>query len=121
MNITNEDRSRLLLVVPHGLMDQIIGKCFDNITAGLLSAEKAVIRLQNYFFWSGMGHGCQLYVKSCSSCSQQKKSSRKPPSGLCNYNTGNSLDRVHVDILGPFPVSNNGTHYVLMLVDQFTN
>ena len=118
--ITNEDRSRLLLVVPHGLKDQIIGMCHDNITAGHLSAEKTLIRLRNQFFWRGMGHDCQLYVKSCSSCSQQKKSSRKPRAGLCNYHAGNPLDRVHVDILGPFPVSNNGNRYVLMLVDQFT-
>ena len=39
---------------------------------------------------------------------------------LFNYQAGNPLDRVHIDILGPFPISRSGNRYVLMLIDQFT-
>ena len=30
------------------------------------------------------------------------------------------MERVHIDILGPFTESNRGNQYVLMIVDQFT-
>lgn len=30
------------------------------------------------------------------------------------------LDRLHVDILGPFPVSSSGNKYILVIGDQFT-
>ena len=29
------------------------------------------------------------------------------------------MERVHMDILGPFPPSESGNHYVLLMIDQF--
>ena len=67
-----------------------------------------------------MNKACQLYVETCHTCTKQKKLQTKLKAALCNYHAGNSMDRVHIDILGPFPVSDNGNRYILMLVDQFT-
>ena len=67
-----------------------------------------------------MAVSCTSTLKAVPVALSRKKSSRKPRAGLCNYHAGNPVDRVHVDIIGPLPVSNNGTRYVLMLVDQFT-
>ena len=36
------------------------------------------------------------------------------------YMTGLPLDRLHIDALGPFPESEKGNRYILVLVDQFT-
>ena len=30
------------------------------------------------------------------------------------------MERVHIDILGPFPPSKSGNVYILMMIDQFT-
>ncbi len=30
------------------------------------------------------------------------------------------MDRIHIDILGQFPVSSSGNKYVLIIIDQFT-
>ena len=30
------------------------------------------------------------------------------------------MERIHLDILGPFNVSESGNRYILMMVDQFT-
>ena len=45
---------------------------------------------------------------------------RKPRAPLVNFDAGAPLERVHVDLLGPFPLSDNGNVYVLVVVDQFT-
>ncbi len=39
---------------------------------------------------------------------------------LQNYQAGAPMDRIHIDILGPFPVSSSGNKYVLIIIDQFT-
>ena len=67
-----------------------------------------------------MSQDCSLYVHSCVNCSTQKKANLTAGAPLINYEAGNPLDRVHIDILGPFPISRSGNRYVLMLIDQFT-
>ena len=115
-----EHNSKLLLVVPHSLQEELMQESHDKITAGHLGAHKMLIRLREHFFWRGMGKACQLYVETCHTCTKQKKLQTKLKAALCNYHAGNPMDRVHIDILGPFPVSDNGNRYILMLVDQFT-
>ena len=115
-----EQNSKLLLVVPHSLQEELMQESHDKITAGHLGAHKMLIRLREHFFWRGMGKACQLYVETCHTCTKQKKLQTKQKAALCNYHAGNPMDMVHIDILGPFPVSDNGNRYILMLVDQFT-
>ena len=67
-----------------------------------------------------MSKACQLYVKTCHTCTKQKKLQTKQKAALCKYHAGNPMDRVHIDILRPFPVSDNRNRYIPMLVDQFT-
>ena len=44
----------------------------------------------------------------------------KPEAGLGVYQAGAPMERVHLDILGPFFPSDSSNQYVLVLVDQFT-
>ena len=110
-----DQNSKLLLVVPHSLQEELMQESHDKITAGHLGAHKMLIRLCEHFFWRGMGKACQLYVET-----KQKKLQTKQKAALCNYHAENPMDMVHIDILRPFPVSDNGNRYILMLVDQFT-
>ena len=59
-------------------------------------------------------------MKSCQVCNRSKKAKTKAKAGLGQYHVGSPLERVHVDILGPFTPSTKGNQYVLMIVDQFT-
>ncbi len=59
---------------------------------------------------------CERYVTSCSTCNKQKKPRVKAKAALGEFHA----ERVHVDILCPFPLSQAGNQYVLVLSDQFT-
>ena len=61
-----------------------------------------------------------VHVKTCAVCNRNKKGLKHHHAPLSKYHAGAPLDRVHIDILGPITTSENGNHYVLMLVDQFT-
>jgi hypothetical protein len=60
------------------------------------------------------------YVLSCSVCNSQKKASVKAKSELGSYHAGCPMERVHLDVLGPFFPSKSGNEYVLVIIDQFT-
>ena len=43
-----------------------------------------------------------------------------PRAHLEDYRVGTPMDRLVTDILGPFPISDNGNKYILLVGDQFT-
>ena len=67
-----------------------------------------------------MSRDCTCYVKTCALCNQNKKPNRIPRASLGIYHAGFPMERVHVDILGPFTTSHSGNKYILMMCDQFT-
>ena len=62
----------------------------------------------------------ETFVKSSRKCSINKKPHRKAKAKLGTFHAGVPMERIHLDILGPFPKSHSGNVYILMLVDQFT-
>ena len=111
---------RDLIIVPRALKEVVLSGCHDEITTGHFSSRKTLSKIRQNYFWKNMSQDCSLYVHSCVNCSTQKKANLTARAPLINYQAGNPLDRVHIDILGPFPISRSGNRYVLMLIDQFT-
>lgn len=90
-------------------------------TAGHFSFEKTLSKLKDGYIWHGMRTDCEQFTKTCATSSINKKATVRPRAALGAYHAGCPLERVHVDILGPFiPPSDTGNQYVLMIVDQFT-
>lgn len=70
--------------------------------------------------WYNMSKDCLDYITSCRTCNQNKKPNVRPKASLGQFHAGFPLERVHLDILGPFYTSEDGNNYVLMMIDQFT-
>ena len=111
---------RRCFVVPKTLQDEVLKLCHDVRLAGHLGQTKTLQLLRRSFFWHKMSQEGKIYVESCAICSLNKKPKTWPKAGLGKYHAGAPLERVHIDILGPFASSTSGNIYVLMLVDQFT-
>ena len=115
----HEGRSRCF-VVPNSLRRKVLYYCHDSKNSGHLGQSKTLDRLKEKFYWYGMTRDSDIYVKQCSVCNQNKKRNRTPRSPLGTYHAGYPMERVHIDILGPFTPSRSGNVYVLVMVDQFT-
>ena len=108
------------LVVPESLRQDILELAHDVPTFGHLGITKTLAKLKRNFFWYKMRSDIETFVKSCRKCSINKKPHRKAKAKLGTFHAGVPMERVHLDILGPFPKSHSGNVYILMLVDQFT-
>ena len=62
----------------------------------------------------------ELFIKSCDRCQQYKTDGKKRRAALKDFRAGIPMERVCVDIVGPFPVSSNGNKYGLVVTDCFT-
>ena len=87
---------------------------------GHMGIAKTIARIKSRYTWYKLTNDVEQFVKSCSACHQNKKATVKPKAPLGQYHAGGPLERVHIDILGPFTPSKKGNQYVLVIVDQFT-
>jgi transposase InsO family protein len=108
------------IVIPQALRQEILCGCHDSKTAGHLGIKKTLERVKGKYFWYGMTKDVELYVLGCKTCNKNKKGNITHRAGQRLYHAGFPMERVHLDIMGPFHVSSRGNRYILVMVDQFT-
>ena len=111
---------RMCLVVPSVLREFVLTCCHDHKTAGHLGENKTLARTRRSFWWPHMSDDCTMHTKKCLICGKNKGTSNPPRAGLRKHHSGYPMERVHIDVLGPFPISKLGNKYILVMVDQFT-
>ena len=118
----NADRCNpsLLLLVPAPLQTEVMQACHDPPQSGHLGEAKTLQRLRQSYHWYGMGADVRKYIQRCPQCKAQKSSSPTQRAKLQTYQAGAPMDRLHLDVLGPFPISSSGNKYILVIMDQFT-
>ena len=109
-----------LLLIPDALKGEIMAGCHDCPMLGHLGQKKTLDRVKRSYMWHGLTTDVCLYVRTCPICNKNKKAKTKPKAGLRNFRAGAPMERVHMDILGPFPPSQSGNRYILLMIDQFT-
>ena len=99
----------LRLLVPEGIQQDLIRAHHGPPTAGHQGPEHTLSRIRQHFYWYGMRAQVELYVRQCSHCATSKKDNRKRWAHMRSYHAGLPIERLHLDILGPFPMSTRGT------------
>lgn len=99
---------------------ELIKACHDLPQGGHLGISKTLQCLKQSYHWYGMGGDVELFVQKCQSCATLKTAGPTTKAALQSYQAGAPLDRLHLDMLGPFPVSTAGNRYILVIIDQFT-
>ena len=83
---------------------------------GVRASQKLVA---SHFVWPNMQSDIKHWVHSCLAC-QLSKVHRHTLSPLSTFSTPTArFDNIHVDIVGPFPLS-NGQSYLSTCIDRFT-
>ncbi|XP_072166477.1 uncharacterized protein [Diadema setosum] len=110
------------LAVPSAYRDGLMALAHDGIMSGHLKTQKTLDRLQQSFYWPGMGDDVRRYCISCDICQRTvNKGSvgRVPLASMPLIDT--PFKRVAIDLVGPFdPKTDRGNRYVLTLVDYAT-
>ncbi|RXN34248.1 Retrovirus-related Pol poly from transposon [Labeo rohita] len=107
-------------MVPHTLRSEVLRWVHGAAESGHFGNTKTVWRLRQRFYWSGCQQDAELHVHCCDVCTAQKGPSRRSQSPLQQYLVGAPMERIGVDILGSFPITEAGNHFVLVAMDYFT-
>ncbi|KAJ8369446.1 hypothetical protein SKAU_G00094740 [Synaphobranchus kaupii] len=110
----------LQLLVPQALRPDVLRLVHGSVGAGHFGNNKTLHRLRGKFHWPGCRHDIKLHVHWCDSCTAQKGPNQRSRAPLQQHLVGAPMERVGVDVLGPFPVTDSGNHYILVAMDYFT-
>ena len=112
---------RSLLLIPESMKIQILEDSHDHMCAGHMGRDRTLERCRRRFFWWGQSREVAKYIAACRICLLAKKAARPPKAAQVAYQAGLPMERVQLDILGPFkPKTRRGNTHILMMIDQFT-
>ena len=113
-------RDAWLTVVPRALRAEVLSELHGGVMSGHVGERRTLHRLRQRFYWVGMRSDVREWCKACDVCSAKKGPARRNRAPLQLYTVGAPMERVAVDIAGPFPVTPRGNRYICVAMDYFT-
>ncbi len=107
-------------MVPEELVNEILTLMHHDKTAGHLGTEKLTGKIRARFYWPGRQRAIKQWCKTCEACAAYKvrgPSSRAPMTGAV---TGCPFERITVNLMGPFPTTERGNMYIMVVTDYFS-
>ena len=108
------------VLIPRGMREQVLRECHEARTAGHLGRNKTVANVKRRFIWPGMRKDAEIHVKTCELCAKYKTSGKTRRAAMKIFQVGEPMERLCIDIAGPFPETSEGNKYCLVVTDWFT-
>ena len=118
---TKTDTTFLQIVLPKSLRDEILTELHDHVTSGHLGTMKTLEKVKRRFYWHDYKAFVESWCRKCLQCQSRSLPKLRPRAPMKQSRTGTPLQRVSLDLLGPFPeTEKNHYKYVLSICDHFT-
>ena len=108
------------LLVPFEYREEVMSLSHDIPLAGHQGINRTKEKIRENFVWRGMSRDVKNYVRTCAVCNRNKKPNVRSKCAMTLFHAGAPMERVHLDFLGPLPVTSAGNQHILVMVDQFT-
>ena len=113
-------KDKLQAVVPKSLKRTVLHSLHNSPLGGHLGITKTLHKVRDRFYWHGLRNDVEVWCKSCKMYCSRNNPQCKPRAPLVPSKVGSPGDRLAMDIVGPFPKSDQGKKYVLIISDYFT-
>ena len=101
-------------MIPRSLKDEVMLAMHEEVISRHLGFKKTYYKFQQRYFWTGMYSELEKWCASCVDSVTKKMHRKLTNAPLQPIPVEGPFDRVAVDVLGPFPVSDQGNKYVIV-------
>ena len=109
------------VILPIDLIPTLLAVLHDHPSAGHMGREKTLQRVkQSKFLWRHRTKSVREWCRRCDLCLRAKAPNRPQLAPMKSMPTGAPMERVAMDILGPFPTTFYNNQFVLVIADYFT-
>ena len=113
-------KDKLQAVVPKSLKQTVLHSLHNSPSRGHLGITKTLHKVRDRFYWHGLRNDVEVLCKSCKMRGSRNNPQCKPRAPLVPSKVGFPGERLAMDIVSPFPKSDQGKKYVLIISDCFT-
>ena len=114
------NNTTLQLVLPKSMKKEVLTALHDASTSGHLGMNRTLQMIKQRFVWYRMKLDIQTYISKCDQCTKHKVSPKQKKALLKQYQVGVPVERVAIDIAGPWRTSSSGNKYIMVVCDYFT-
>lgn len=107
-------------MVPRNLCTAFLGAVHAGAINGHPGIERTRERLQEIAYWRGWTSDVHAYVQRCPVCVAHRLGPRRKQGQMQQVLACDVMQKVHVDLVGPFPTSKKGYKYLLTAICGFT-
>ena len=111
---------KYLHLTPKVLQDDILRNLHDSPIVGHFGVKKTLAHVRQRFLWINLRWTVENWCRKCLKCASRKGYPKQPKSPLKLYSVGAAMERIAVDVLGPFPKTDSVNQYILIAQDCFT-
>ena len=109
------------LIASKEKQSRIIKEMHEFPLGGHLGINRTYDRLKLYVTWPGMYQDVERFIKCCKICQENKIQGPYNKAPLQETDTQNEVwDKIYLDIVGPYPISEDGHKYVLTCQDNLS-
>ncbi|CAF4851479.1 unnamed protein product [Rotaria sp. Silwood1] len=119
-NVRRINRIIAVPVVPRNkIKDVLLAYHNSSMNGAHLGKDRTYYKIRDRYYWPKMYNDIAQHVKSCSNCSINKYSRRKPNGHLNQVNPPEGVwENLAMDFMGPItPSSSRGNKYILVITD----
>ncbi|UYV78481.1 K02A2.6-like [Cordylochernes scorpioides] len=116
-----DGRSKTMqLVVPKVQVPNALREIHDGVSGAHFGINKMLKKVRERFYWVHYHEDVERWCKECDRCAASKGPKTRSRGVMREYNMGAPFERIAIDVIGPFPVTEGGSRYILVAVDCFT-
>ena len=116
----NKDQHWFQLIVPREHRPRILTALHEGVAGGHLGQEKTFNKIKERFYWPGYWNDTCNWCQTCASCATRKSTPTPRRAPLGSIAASHPGQIMAMDIVGPFPESENKNSYVLVVADLFS-
>jgi hypothetical protein len=116
----NEKQDRRLLLTPSSFRSDVLRQAHDALAGGHLGIGKTLEKVRQCYYWVGLKKDVTSWVKGCMECQARKQPVPADRAPMVNVLTGERLERIAIDVMGPLPTTARGNKYIMVVGDYFT-
>ena len=108
------------LIVPFKYRQTIMQSLHDERTSAHMGRRRTIAKIKRRFYWFKMRETISRYVRTCDICQRRKRPGITPRAPLTNYIVGRPMERICIDLTGPFDPTSNDNRYIMVVCDYFS-
>ena len=119
--ILENGKESVKILIPEKGRDVVMEEHHGARLAGHLGRRRTTLRLKKSpYFWPGIDRAVRLFCAKCETCRTTKPHTKRTVAPLVVRQTTQPMDRVGIDVMGPFPITKKGNKCILVVGDYAT-